>query len=254
MTPLDEALRVGQQDPKRREYFYHLFLNCTLYVPIHDSTGIGNVPQVATGAETIVPVILQSEGRKVLPVFDTVERLQSWAQRPIQFVALPAHGLLETMDPSIHWALNIGTDFFKEFVSEEIQWLRERLSAAEPQTQTYTQGARVLIGPPEPVPEGFLDPLRALLQRNPRVTAAHLAKIVVKEEGQKPHLILVLKVEPFSDSAFQGIAREVGLFAQGALSSSEFLDIIPFTGEGEGLDATIVESFPAIFERAKGTR
>src|SRR4030095_296582 len=247
MTPLDTALRAAQQDPKRRDDFYNLFLNCTLIVPIHESKGLNGAPRRTTGGGNIVSVILQAEGRKVLPVFDTVERLEAWGQRAIQYVAIPGHALSDSIDPSIHWALNVGTEFFKEFVGEEIQWLKERLKGATPQAKTYLQGTQVLVGQPAKLPPQFLEQLRQLLQRSSEVAAAHLAQVLIEQPGEKPHSILVLKLQPFSEGAFQGIARDVGVFVQGALGPSEYLDIIPFTGKG--LDATIVESVPAFYVR-----
>lgn len=247
MTSLDSALRAARQDPAYQNDFYNLFLNSQLIVPIRESSGVGSSPARTKGGESFVPVILQVEGKKYLPVFDTAERLQAWAKREIRFLAIPAHALLESLDSSIHWILNLGTDYFKEFVSDEIKWLKERIRSAAPQPETLSKGSEVRFRRPAKVRSKLLKGLHLIFERNPEVSAAHLAEILVEKPGEKPHLLLVIRLEPFSGAALQAIAREVGILTKGALGPSEYLDILPFTGNS--VDAEIVKTIPAFYAR-----
>lgn len=136
MTPIDEALQAMRQDmadAKRQSKFYDLFLNTTFYVPTLD-------PQELEGATVeegqILPLIIESEGDDYLMLFDTEERLKNWAENDVKSVGVPGYVLAATTMPPLHMALNVGTEFSKQFLPDEITWLREvveRCNAAAPE-------------------------------------------------------------------------------------------------------------------------
>ena len=126
MTELDTALAVLRQDmndAKSQSKFYDLFLNTTFFVPTLDE---GNLDAPAAGGEgEVMPLVIEAEGNDYLMLFDTVERLRAWAQTKAGYVEVPGHVLAATTMPPLHWALNVGTDFSKQFLPDEIAWLRE---------------------------------------------------------------------------------------------------------------------------------
>jgi peptidyl-prolyl cis-trans isomerase C len=256
MTPLDSALRVAQQDPSRQNEFYSLFLNTELLVPIYEAQGIGSAPRRATGNEKFTPVILEANGKRYLPVFDTEERLVTWAKRKIQYLGIPAHALMESLDDSImeslddsiHWVLNVGTEYFKEFVSDEIKWLKSQMQSEAPQTHVHQKGTEIMIGQPAKTPSILIERLRRIFTlRNEEVKAAYLAQMMVQQPKEKPYLLLVIKMEPFSETVFQNIMKEVGIAAKGALGPAEILDMIPF--KGGQIDSDIAKTIPPFFTR-----
>ncbi|MBU5612820.1 SseB family protein [Geomonas azotofigens] len=119
MEKLDEALvnlRQDMQDGKKQCEFYDLFLNSSFFVPILED---GEQEQ----AGGVVPVITEADGKDFLMLFSTVERLKAW-DPAARFIEVPGHLLaLSTVDP-LNWALNVGTDYSKQFHPEEIAWLR----------------------------------------------------------------------------------------------------------------------------------
>src|SRR6266568_2950201 len=126
MTGLDQALQTLRQDmadAKSQSKFYDLFLNTTFCVPALD-------PQELDGASApeegqVLPLIIESEGNDYLMIFDTEERLKSWAAEDVKWVAVPGYVLAATTMPPLHWALNVGTEYSKQFLPDEIAWLRE---------------------------------------------------------------------------------------------------------------------------------
>jgi hypothetical protein len=58
-------------------------------------------------------------------LFDTKERMLAWAGAEVKWVDVPGHVLASNTLPPLHWALNIGTDYSKQFLPDEIAWLRE---------------------------------------------------------------------------------------------------------------------------------
>jgi hypothetical protein len=126
MTELDKALRVFQEatEDTSRSKFYDLFLNTTFFVPTHEDQG-----QSAEGDDAsqghVVPLIIEAGGNDYLMLFDSEERLRNWAQAEVNFIEVPGHVIAAMSTPPLHWALNVGTESSKEFLPEEIAWLRE---------------------------------------------------------------------------------------------------------------------------------
>jgi hypothetical protein len=126
MTEVDKALQDFQQhvdDPAFQSKFYDLFLNANFFVPtMEDLPPAGRQPE--SGGQ-VVPLVIEAEGNDYLMLFDSEERLRSWAQAEVSFVEVPGHVLAEMSEPPLHWALNVGSEHAKQFLPDEIAWLRE---------------------------------------------------------------------------------------------------------------------------------
>lgn len=125
MTELDHALEALRQDmdnAKGQSRFYDLFLNAGFYVPTLDEQAQGGEP-LQEGQ--VLPLIIESEGNDYLMLFDTVERLKAWTHAEAKWVEVPGHVLAATTMPPLHWAMNVGTGYSKQFLPDEIAWLRE---------------------------------------------------------------------------------------------------------------------------------
>ena len=126
MTGLDQALMMIRQemsDAKRQSEFYDLFLNSTFCVPTLDQQELDGATAVEEGQ--VLPLVIESEGNDYLMLFDTEERLKNWAEDGVKWVDVPGYVLASTTMPPLHWALNVGTKYSKQFHPEEIAWLRE---------------------------------------------------------------------------------------------------------------------------------
>lgn len=124
MTPLDralEALRLDTNDAVAQSEFYDLFLNTTFCVPRLDPREMDN----AAGEGQVLPLIMESDGNDFLMIFDTEERLKDWASEEVAWVGVPGYALTLSTMPPLHLALNVGTDYSKIFIPDEIAWLRE---------------------------------------------------------------------------------------------------------------------------------
>jgi hypothetical protein len=112
------------RDPKSQSNYFNLFLNSSFFVPTLDEQG--RIEADAGGAEDeVLPLVIEAEGNDYLMLFDSKERLHAWAQTEVESVEVPGHVLAATTQPPLHWALNVGTDYSKQFVPEEIAWLRD---------------------------------------------------------------------------------------------------------------------------------
>jgi hypothetical protein len=126
MTPLDQALvklQENLQDIPSRHAFYDLFLNSVFYVPTYDEK-TQSIAKGPTG-EQMMPLIMQVDGMNYMVMFDSEERLAAWAEEEVHCIALPGVVLAEMSSADLHWGLNVGTDYQKQFVPDEIAWLKE---------------------------------------------------------------------------------------------------------------------------------
>ena len=142
-TELDQALqamRLNMADNKAQSKFYDIFLNTTFCVPTFDRQEIHEEKTPEEGQ--VLPLIIESEGNDYLMIFDTEERLKSWAENDVKWVGVPGHVLASTTMPPLHLALNVGTEYSKQFIPDEITWLRDVVErcnkAAEEQEQPTT--------------------------------------------------------------------------------------------------------------------
>ncbi len=127
MTDLDTALaalRLNMDDSKGQSQFYDIFLNATFCVPTLDEQDLDETAEALNEGQ-VLPMIIESEGNDYLMLFDTEERLHSWAKDKVKWVGVPGYVLAATTMEPLHWALNVGTEYSKQFLPDEIAWLRE---------------------------------------------------------------------------------------------------------------------------------
>ncbi|MDO9308451.1 MAG: SseB family protein [Deltaproteobacteria bacterium] len=126
MSGLDQALQALRQDmnnARRQSTFYDLFINTTFCVPTLDQQELDGESAVEEGQ--VLPLIIESEGNDYLMIFDSEERLKAWAAEDVKWVGVPGYVLAATTMPPLHIAMNVGTEYSKQFLPDEIAWLRE---------------------------------------------------------------------------------------------------------------------------------
>ncbi len=137
MTELDKALQTLEQDrrnPENQSQYYDLFLNSNFFVPTFEDTEDGaEVPP--PDQNQVMPLILESDGNDYMMLFDTEQRLRDWAEGEVSFVEVPGHVLAEMSASPLHWALNVGTEHSKQFLPEEIAWLRESVERCKAEAE-----------------------------------------------------------------------------------------------------------------------
>ncbi len=121
MTELDQALTKYLQDEDEQDQYYELVLKTDFYIPL----SMESAATPAAERESVTPLILTSEEKHYMLLFDSEERLTQWAKKPIDFVVLAGFRAAAISTPELHWAVNVGGQFAKEFLPEEIAWLKE---------------------------------------------------------------------------------------------------------------------------------
>jgi len=124
MTALDEALQKYLQDDDYQSDYYGRVLNTDFYIPLDDE----DAADVLAEKDSVSPLVVDSEGKSYMMLFDTEEGLSAWAKKPVNYVILAGFKAAEISIPDLYWAVNIGGDYAKEFVPEEIRWLKEMVT------------------------------------------------------------------------------------------------------------------------------
>lgn len=121
MTALDKALEKYIQDDNYQAEYYDLILNSDFYIPL--ASDDSDTPLAEK--EGFKPLILESEQKPYMLLFDSEERLTAWAKQPTDYIILAGFKAAELSVPGLHWAVNTGAERSKEFVPDEISWLKE---------------------------------------------------------------------------------------------------------------------------------
>ena len=136
MTEIDQALvalRDNPRDHKAQSGFYDLFLNKTFFVPT--ITERVSPDGKSAEQEMEVPMILENEDASYLVFFDEQQRLNDWADQDAPCVKLPGHVLAEMTTDDLFWAMNVGTEYAKQFAPDEIAWLKDVVSQCKAEAE-----------------------------------------------------------------------------------------------------------------------
>jgi len=245
MSQLDDVLVEAWRNESGQAIFYNLFLNSDLFFPTHDHA-IGDAnPRRSKEGETFKPIMIEHQGKVILPIFDSVERLQNWARREVNYICMPGHALVRSIQGGVFFVLNTGTEYAKEFVPDELKWLRDSIETSQPKQGHVPAGTQFLAGAPAKIPEGLEAALRDCFLRNTEVQAAYLGQVFYQLPGEQPHLVLVLKTAPLSESALSAMQTDIGIAIRGRLPSEGGIDIM--FHNGTGVSAEIVKLVKPFF-------
>jgi len=122
MSQLDDALKAYIEDENQQEAYYRLFLKTDFYVPLANQ---GTQEEIEKEGG-VTPLILESEEKPYMMMFESEERLAAWAKKTDTPHAIFSGAAVAQFSPAgLYWAVNMGSEFAKEFVPEEINWLKQ---------------------------------------------------------------------------------------------------------------------------------
>ena len=68
---------------------------------------------------------MESEGNNFMMLFDHEDRAVAWAEEGVKCITFPGYVAIAMATEGLHLAMNVGTDYAKQFVPEEIDWLKQ---------------------------------------------------------------------------------------------------------------------------------
>jgi len=130
MTELDKLISKAFASEGKQEDVNKVYLSLIrskLYVPCQQE-------ETPNSDEPFVPLFAKIDDKFYMSVFDTYERLLDWAgdkKDQISYVELPGKDLIFGISDTAYLCLNVGTDYYKEFLPEEIKRLKMIVSRIE---------------------------------------------------------------------------------------------------------------------------
>jgi len=124
-TPVDTALELARRDADRVNDFLDAFLNSDLFVPVRLLEHPEGNWKAVTPNERFQPLFIRQGERRIVPVFDRLERLQEWAaDRTFDYLCLRAHLFLRILASPVAVVLNPGRVTSYLFSPEILDQLR----------------------------------------------------------------------------------------------------------------------------------
>jgi hypothetical protein len=105
----------------------------------------------------------------------------------------------------------------------------------------------VLIGAPAVIPDGLIDALIKVCQKNTEIESAYLGQVYIQAEGEVPHKALVVNTVGVSESVETAIFKEFGVAARGLMGDADYIDI--FIDQEESIVSTDVMNLVEPFYR-----
>ncbi len=132
MTELDIALHAALENSNQANFFFDAFLNASVWIPAQRAD---ETPGAWTGIEAsdrFFPLYLRKAEAKAVPVFDSLEKLKTWAdERAFDFMVLPAHLFIKVLAEDVGILLNEGTPFHYHFTPKTLGVLRTAAKTVE---------------------------------------------------------------------------------------------------------------------------
>ncbi len=114
----------------KESVFYELFLNSELFfVTDKDPSETEEGSRVTEETEEFNMPMVEADGKLYIMLFDSKERLADWADREVSVVGMQGAAILEGLElgENAHIMLNQGTEHWKEFIPDEIAWLKSNI-------------------------------------------------------------------------------------------------------------------------------
>lgn len=174
---LEQALVRAVHEPSAAPDFWRLLLASPLLV-----IGTAEGHEAAREAFSVAPgdslklEIGETEGRKFLPVFSSVARMQAWARRECRYLAINGRDLLETTRGA-PVVLNPGSEYGRELTPDQVAQLLDPPPG----------GPRKTIVGEADYPMPLVEALIALFGTRPEVATAWMIQVTFADRVREPH-------------------------------------------------------------------
>ena len=218
---LERLLVKAAVDPAVRPDFLKAFLDSEVYAVgwVGDEPSKQDGSFVAAGGETLSVREMEHEGRRVIPLFTSPERIAALAPGT-SYIGMTARALFATIGAR-EVLLNPGSSYGKHFLPDEIARLLDGSAFQPQQSWVASKPEEMLIGKPAKVPEKFVAALKTFFARRRDVRRAYLALIHIPSRSEAPNLLVAIDTE----GDLKAIAGECGMIAAETLERGEFADI-----------------------------
>jgi hypothetical protein len=243
-NPLEEALMRANKSAMARREFHRLLLESELIV-IGRVEGRDSVPKdsVLAQGEKLQIASTERDGKRYIPVFSSMARFKDYLKKDAGYIALKGRALFE-MTRGATLLLNLGADFGKELLPDEIETILARKTAVP---IVADQPLEILVAQPAVYPQALVDALKRSFAARPELLAAYLVQIGFP--GRPPYTLI--GVETIGD--WQAVSAEIGRIAAEAAPGTTVNAVQIDRNEPEGVMASLLQTEPFFFRRTPTT-
>jgi hypothetical protein len=224
---LESSLVKAESDPAHRPQFYKDLIKEDLFIvqegPIPDKSG-----KIILEEDTSIQIKnIEWEGRPYVPVFSSLQRLQTAIQEEVGYMALNALEFMK-ITKGAELLLNPGSDYGKAFTKEEISALIDGSMWQASEQFVAKKDTQVMIGQPSNYPKDLAAALTRYFKKTKQVKKAYLAHFFNPEHDEKAHTMIALEVSGDWDSVMAG----AGMVARDSEVPDPPVDFLRITGKG----------------------
>lgn len=245
---LEQRLVAATHDPAARPDFYRELVRSDIFVinarPDPAPAGRRIVEEGATLA--LMPV--EVNGRSFLPIFSSLQRLQSAVREPVSYLAMNALEFMK-ITSGADLLLNYGSAYGKELLAAEVASIVDGTIFRPAERYVVQEETPILIGQPTVPPVELLDVLRRLFRRMPSVAAAYSALYVNRARSEQP--LTLIAIDAPDDASWDGVVADAGLACNGVTVPNPPVDFIRL-GSGSGVDDYFRRDAKPFFTRGSG--
>lgn len=218
---LERLLVQASSDPAVRPAFLRAFLDSEIFVIglVGDAPAVEEERYLVEKGETLKIQHMEHEGRQILPVFTSPERVAVYAPDS-SYIGMTTRSLLEITGP-LEMLMNPGSAYGKHFLADETRGLLDGSMFQPKDTWVAEKDEKFLIGRPARYPDRFVTALQKMFASRREVRRAYLALIHIPSRSESPNLYLAIE----TDGDLQSIAADCGIIATDTLDAGEVTDI-----------------------------
>ena len=225
-NPLEESLVAAVHDPACRPQFYRDLLESEIYAiqeGVPESEG-----KVTLAEDTEVRLrMIEWNGKPFIPIFTSLERLQTVLQDEVGFLSLNALQFMQ-ITQGADLVLNPGSDYGKEFLKDEVASILDG-SIWNPGEQRQVEAdTKVLLSQPAEPPTELMNALSRLFEKTPGVLRGYVCLVAYEADIDSPHTLLAIEAEGDWDE----IVASAGMIVREVACPNPPIDVIRITGLG----------------------
>jgi SseB protein N-terminal domain/SseB protein C-terminal domain len=214
---LEEAMVVASRDPDATPSFLRALAEAEVFVPQERPPATGERGMARPGEQVELPFVTH-EGRTVVPVFSSLDRLQAYVPQGTSFIRLRGRDLASLWPADAWLALNPRGDLGTMLSPQQV---RQLAGTAGP--EDLATGSEYVIGQPREEPRGLLEVVELFCRRTPEVKAAYRGLLAFPRGDRAAQIVIGLEVDEGAD---MDRIRET-LLAAGRESGVDSFGLVP---------------------------
>lgn len=254
-TRLAGVLRRLREGQCGFDEFYRVFLENEVFVPTVPPAEPVEPDTDLSDEEEFETLVIEAEGETVLPVFDSLERLEGWVGEvgyEVGYMSLDALTLVHSVDPEVKVVLNPDVQDSYVFEVAELELLRTPEVSLVAGVPDLPDGASLSLEEPSSVPDGLTALLQKILGGQAEIVTRAWLLSLQDKNGDLSVLLIGLELVEDSEELFQSVVGNIATNVSHAFYMGDDLEFLNLTDSGlladiQGTVTPIYES-PTVIE------